>query len=396
MRRATLVFLLCLLIVTSVRAQLLRSLPTATGIPFPQKIAPNGTVVGYVSVGAIDAPRVWTLNGSAYVEQTLPTVTGFSQGGANAINASGMIAGYGQDTTQSNSIAVVWNPSGSTWVPTQLDGNTQQGAYGINASGSVAGFTLDTTAMGTPSNAKVWPALAGGAHGAQLLPVPVNTQESAATTIDDAGNLYGYRISKTGALEALVWENQPSGYAAKTVIANDATLLTAVNQYGTGAGVYAGEKPLVMVPFEGDYYAINLPMNFGADDGASDDVNNNDVLVGYAKDPTSGVSGQQAAIWIPTDTEWLYTNLDVWLDQKFPSTGLSWTLQEATGITDNGLVTGRGLFNGQPRGFVLDVSSLLPEPSLAFAMGCSMLISSRRSFRLSLRNRRSSSCAGCY
>jgi hypothetical protein len=189
LRRATLVFLSCFLIVPSIQAQLLRSLPTASGIPFPQKIAPNGTVVGYVSVGAVDTPRVWTLNGSAYVEQTLPTVTGFPQGGANAINSSGMIAGYGQDSTQSNSIAVFWNPSGSTWVPTQLDGNTQQGAYGINAAGSVAGFSLNTAATGTPSQAKVWPALGGGAHGTQLLPVPVNTQESAATTIDDAGNL---------------------------------------------------------------------------------------------------------------------------------------------------------------------------------------------------------------
>ena len=82
----------------------------------------------------------------------------------------------------------------------------------------------------------------------------------------------------------------------------------------------------------------------------------------------SSVSGAQAAIWIPNDTEWLYTNLNVWLDQKFPSTGLSWTLVEAMGITDTGLVTGRGLFNGQPRGFVLDVSSLLPEPGIGMVV----------------------------
>lgn len=379
---------------TRIQGQVLRSLPTASGIPFPQKISPNGTVVGYVSVGAVDTPRVWTLNGSAYVEQTLPTVAGFPQGGANAINASGMIAGYGQDTTQSNSIAVFWSPSGGTFVPTQLDGNTQQGAYGINADGSVAGFSLNTAVSGTPSRAKFWPAQPGGTHGAQLLPVPANTQESAATAIDDTGNLYRYRISTGGALEAIVWENQSGGFVTKTVIANDTALLTGVSQYGTGVGVYGGEKPLVMVPLEGDYYGINLPMPFGADDGASDDVNSNDVIVGYAKDPTSGVSGQQAAIWLPTDTEWEYTNLDVWLDQKFPATGFNWTLQEATSITDTGLVTGRGLFNGQPRGFVLDVSSLLPEPSLGLPLACSMLIGWRWTLRLSRRTRRRSSCAG--
>src|SRR5207248_182855 len=148
-------------------------------------------------------------------------------------------------------------------------------------------------------------------------------------------------------------------------------LVTAINDSGTGAGVYDDTQPLVMVRSGADYTATNLPMPAGATDGASNTVNNLNVIAGDVKDPTTPTTGPEAALWLPSGNQWNYMNLDLWLNQTDPAAGAQWTLMEATSLTDNGLLAGRGMFDpdgtgpqsAAPRGFVLDVTSLVPEPA---------------------------------
>jgi probable HAF family extracellular repeat protein len=68
-------------------------------------------------------------------------------------------------------------------------------------------------------------------------------------------------------------------------------------------------------------------------------------------------------------------DLDTWLDDSNPIEGAKWTLSYVNGINDSGLITGQGIYNEGPdglsdgrRAFLLDASSLVPEP-------CSLLIS---------------------
>src|SRR5262249_44513313 len=63
-------------------------------------------------------------------------------------------------------------------------------------------------------------------------------------------------------------------------------------------------------------------------------------------------------------------DLDIWLDTINPTEGAKWTLVDAYGLTDTGLITGSGSYYDGPgglsdgtRAFLLDASSLVvPEP----------------------------------
>jgi PEP-CTERM motif len=82
------------------------------------------------------------------------------------------------------------------------------------------------------------------------------------------------------------------------------------------------------------------------------------------------------------------TDLDVWLDANNPTEGAKWTLFEARGLNDTGLITGFASYNDGPggltdgsRAFRLDASSLIPEPgslSLLAVGGLALLRRARR------------------
>ena len=368
-------------------AQVVRQLPpSALGPPTTgQSIDALGRVVGYMGDGGVSTPMTWQLSAGAYVASPLALPAGQSYGGANSIGAGGAIAGYTQPNDLSTANATVWTaPPAGSYAPTPLlapAGSVLTDAYSTNAAGAVAGYRTDAS---DETDAVVWEPVAGAySNVGTILPSLAGWNDTAATAVNDSGDLAGYAFVTEGfsqVLRGAVWESQAGGgYAARQVISAQPALVTAMNNFGTGAGVYDLNQPMVMVAFEGDYYAIDLPTPFGANDGASNAVNNHDALVGYLQDPLTGQSGSEAALWLPTDDEWAYINLDQWLNTQ--AGGASWILQEATGISDNWLVTGYGRFNNQERGFVLDVSSLVPEPSSA-AMLIPMavaLLSRRRS-----------------
>jgi probable HAF family extracellular repeat protein len=69
-------------------------------------------------------------------------------------------------------------------------------------------------------------------------------------------------------------------------------------------------------------------------------------------------------------------DLDAWLDSTNPVEGAKWTLWEARGLTDSGLITGSGFYDDGPdglsdgqRAFILDASTLVvPEPTSALLL----------------------------
>jgi hypothetical protein len=371
------------------RAQVVRQLPSSTtnslSSSVGQSIDASGVVVGYTT-GLL--PALWRPNGSNYLLEPLPFPSGAARGAANSINAGGAIAGYTQPNDESTATATVWTaPAGGAYSATLLpspSGSTLTSAYSINATGSIGGFRENASQH---DNAVVWDPI-GPAYTATVLPGLAGWVDSAATAINDHGDLAGYSFAALGGPRGAVWQKTPTGYVAKDVIAGaDDVVITAINNFGTGAGVVNGDQAAVMVLFEGDYYAGELNVPFGSSDSAANALNNDDYIVGYLKDPTTAQSGAEAAMWIPGDDEWELFNLDNWLNQIDPALGAQWVLEEATSISDNGLVTGYGIFDSTPtgglpgveRGFVLDVSSLVPEPSgLCALLIAPMLLVRRR------------------
>jgi hypothetical protein len=72
-------------------------------------------------------------------------------------------------------------------------------------------------------------------------------------------------------------------------------------------------------------------------------------------------------------------DLNTWLSTVDPTAASQWTLSEALAVNDYGLITGFGTYQGTTRAFVLDASSLVPEPTtLALLLpACGMLLRRR-------------------
>jgi len=396
MRRSFVAVAGAIALVSSANAALVHPLPPAAGSSesYAQSIDAGGNVVGYSRDGGTDLPTLWRPTAGGYVAEALPLVPGAAAGAANSISAgSGAIVGYVQPADLSTASATVWTaPPASAYAASPLPspaGSALTSAYAVNDAGTAVGYQETASAA---TAAVAWN-FTGGTYAAALLPAPAGWLDTAATTINGSGDIGGYRFMVIDGeidVQGVVWQNSGAGtYTPKTIIATETVIPTAaMNDAGIGAGVI-GNEPAVIALFEGDYYAFELPQPFGTTDGAANAVNAHDAIAGYLKDPETTTSGPEAALWLPTESFWELVNLDRWLDETDATLGSQWTLTEAFGLTDSWLVTGDGLYDPDgpsgplaavERGFVLDASSLVPEPSgvsIALLAGA-MLLKRRR------------------
>jgi probable HAF family extracellular repeat protein len=83
-------------------------------------------------------------------------------------------------------------------------------------------------------------------------------------------------------------------------------------------------------------------------------------------------------------------DLDAWLDVNDPASAATWTLEAAEGINESGWIAGYGSYDPDgagssptvTRAFLLDASSLVPEPGTLGMLGlCAALSLPRRSRR---------------
>jgi hypothetical protein len=304
-------------------AQLIQPLlPVGDGVTHVQAMNGAGVPAGYQSTSDGNVPIVWRDAAGGYVPSLLPMISGASFGAVNGISSDGLLAGYLQPEDQETATAAVWknmNPAGG-YVVTALpapSGFEINAAFSVNASGAAAGFVSDDTGH---SEAVVW-SLDTGSYSAALLPRTARETDGAATFITDSGDVAAYtlegpptytkrfvndpwRSTVTGA----VWHPGAAGYTKQPLATIEPALPTSLSAGGFGTGVYAYDRPMVFALFEGDYYGTELPLPDSSTEGASNAINADDVIVGYAKDITTPLSGQEAAIWLPTDQFWDFLN----------------------------------------------------------------------------------------
>ena len=269
----------------------------------PSAVNNNGVIVGtgYATVfrsGAL--PLIWEDNSTV---AQLPLPVGYGAGIANSVNDSGLAVGVSVGNIDER--ATTFTTTEATILSqTMPNGGILEEAFGINNGGQIVGTALD------PNNAAVTRAFS-------LTP--------GSPYATDLGTLPGHD-------SALAFGVSENGYVV-----------------GDSSSLGGPSSPFIWSVTSG---MVEIPKN-GYDNGTAMAVNSDGWVVGDISSATSVVflyDGNQTYLLndlIPADSGW-----DL----------VSGTSNAALGISEDGIITGRGLLNGEITGFVM---TPVPEPNLA-------------------------------
>ena len=314
-------------------------------------VSQDGTYVTglyYNTNGSFSAPQagfLWTRSGGAV---TLPAIgpTNYVDASPNAVNNSGMVAGAVSTTFYgANALPVLYsNTSSATLLPLP-EGSSVGKPYGINNAGIVAGTILSDgnwyATTFTPTSATV---LTQTPTNGGILQYAFGICNSGrvAGQAGSLTSLSGYYLDP-GASNAVDLGSLPGG-EGNTV----AFSISGSGGYITG---YSGAGAFIYQPETATMAAIPMPLGWTSGEGRS--VNDLGWVVGTGGADTSipflfngdSTHRLQDLLEGPTATGW-----DM----------VSGTGNAALGISDNGIITGRALFEGVTTGFVMIP---IPEPS---------------------------------
>jgi probable HAF family extracellular repeat protein len=268
--------------------------------------------------------------GTGLGQQVSQTV--FSLNGSGQVSATLFIAG--------NSHAARYT-DGSGWLDLgTLPGNTMSAAAGINNAGQVVGVSSGGTAPQLPFRYT-------NGVGMQGLPLPPGATSGSGMAINNRGQV-AVDASVSGIGRAFRYTDG-SGYQDLGSLGGTATQANAINDAGQVVG-YSRNAAGVARPFlyTDGVGMVDLGTLPGGTGGTAEAINALSVLVGSAD--TSGGSSHA----------FVYRN-GMMIDlNTLIGPSLGWTLTEANGINDNGLIVGRGTLNGRQTSFLL---TPVPEPS---------------------------------
>ena len=308
-----------------------------------------------------------------------------TRSGATDVNDAGVVVGASsRDTTGFGTFEFhAFRFSAGTIQPVGTLGGVQSAAQGVNNSGVAVGWahnssdveqrgfyqTPPAAPQPTPGTGVVMDindngVMVGGgvafANGHAFLWTGSGSPQdlgviggtfSVANDINNSNVVVGYsNINSTSTRKAVRWTST-GGLQALAGFSNVSdSEAYAVNEVGTIVGYFNGPSPRTPFRYSGNGPAVTLP----GGGGDARDINDAGFVVGQTS--TFG----HAALWRPDNT---LLDLDSWLNTNYPAEGAQWTLTIASAISNTGWIAGTGQFNGGQAAFLLDGSSLVPEPS---------------------------------
>lgn len=397
-------------VATMVMAALAQSSPAAPTI-YPVGI-PDGSVAsrgysinssGQIAVTSVQlfgqgtASRYDGTPGAGGVLRNLGTLPGYQTSFAYGVNSSGQVAGYAQGAT-------VFTPSrafrydgtpGAGGVMSDLGtlGGVSSRAFAINNLGQLTG-DAETDPSG-PNHGNYAFIYTGtpGAGGAMKSLGSLAGLGSIGLAINNTGHVTGNStVSADGTLHPFRYDGVPGAGGAMHDLGLLNGYVTAsgfgINASGTVVGemddadgnssrgfIYKGTPGVDGVLAE----LTPLP---GGSYGSAVSITDSGYVLGISD--KNGDLTFHPTLWRPDGS---VIDLEAWLDAENPAQGALWDLSNPymTSISENGLITGDGVYlgpgpdNGHSVGFVMDASSLVPEPSgLAILSGAVLLLRRRR------------------
>lgn len=323
----------------------------------------GGVAAGYFNTAQYATIHAYRHDGTTMTDLTDPTF-GTGRSWALGINAAGTVVG--EAMTKGGPIhAFKHDGTGMVDLGT-LGGRTSSG-QDINASGTAVGFASTATS----SHAFVHDGTGMtdlGTLGGEL---------SRAHGINDAGVIVGYASVANGDSHAFKYEGNVM--ADLGTLGGSSSTAWAVNASGVIAG--QSDSPVGTRGFRYDGNGMTALPTFGTHSFAYG-INDGGAIVGWTVGASWG-----ATLW-KSDNE--VVQLDAWLDAVNPDAGSRWHLSDARAISNTNLVTGYGSYTFGPgdaraSAYVLDVSSLVPEPTSLglLALGAAGLLSRRARSRRS-------------
>lgn len=299
----------------------------------------------------------------------------FTAGGttrANAINNAGEVAGYVWYSNFGSYRAIRWSASGGVVDMGDLPGggNYSRG-YAINAQGWVAGqgsgqysshpnfgnqSFQHATLFRSPTDIF------------ELQDMPGGTQNSVGRGINDAGAVVGER-NTSGGWRAIHWAPDGTGLDLSTAwgVAGGHAFASDLNNHGQ----VALQLPLATggataAIWQAGVGFTEIGLLPGTSAAIANAINDEGVTVG-----TAGTAFSRGFAWSLADG---LVDLNDRLD---PLGGAGWSILEATGISESGLIVGRGF--SSTLGYRAVLMTAVPEPSTALLLmaGLTGLVSRR-------------------
>ena len=305
-----------------------------------------------------EAGFLWTQSGGVV---TLPAAgtTNHVDASPNAVNNSGMVAGTVSTTTYgADALPVLYSNSSSSTVLPLPAGSSAGRAYGINNSGAIAGTIL--------ANANWYAATFTTTNASVLMQTPTNGAIlQYAYGIANSGRVAGQAAYLAGTIAYYLDPGASNAVDLGSLPGGDGNTVA----FGiSGSGGYitgtSGANPFIYQPDTATMTAVPLLAGWTYAEGKS--VNDLGWVVGSGGDATS----------IP----FLFNGHGTYSLQGL-LTGIDssrWNMTDgngnvALGISDNGIITGRALYDGVISGFVMIPNSPIPEPSTYALLGLGVL-----------------------
>lgn len=320
-----------------------------------------GQAVGW-TFGNNTIDSVTTKNGGPLTPLPLPTPfqIEYPRNAATAINNNGQIAGTGQVLaangydTDSRGFIISGTQKKTIGL---LDGVTRGQTYvnGINDSGMVTG---STTALDWNQHAYVY----NGSTMQDLGSVLGGAGSSVGKDINNLGVVVGEFQDNDGKSRAFAYDGHTATVLSNTV----QSTANAINDQGQIVGsVYtnAGERAFL--------YEAGVMKDLGTLGGV--------ISSAYGINASGMVVGM-STVADKTSHAFLYDGTSmVDLATLLTGTGSGWLLLSANGINDQGQIVGRGYYNGEYRGFILNPTAV-PEPTTLVLMGLGLggMVTARR------------------